>query len=327
MADLREYRRRRDPERTPEPVPAQDPPAEPGGDRFVIQEHHARRLHYDVRLERDGVLVSFAVPKNLPAQSGETRLAVHTEDHPLEYLTFHGEIPKGEYGAGSMTIWDSGRYETEKWNDNEIAVTLHGERTQGRFVFFCHGEGRDWMVRRRAAARPDAASPSPTGAVHAPVVTVEGRRLKLSNLDKVLYPVTGFTKGEMIDYYTRIAPVLLPYLADRPVTLRRYPDGVDGQSFFEKNVPSHAPDWVRTPEARKARRPSISPSWVTWPPSCGWPTWRSSSCTSRSGQWDPGVPSTRRTCWSSTSTRGHRPPSWNAPGSPSGSSRCWNTTG
>jgi DNA ligase D-like protein (predicted polymerase)/DNA ligase D-like protein (predicted 3'-phosphoesterase) len=248
MADLREYRRRRDPERTPEPVPAQDPPAEPGGDRFVIQEHHARRLHYDVRLERDGVLVSFAVPKNLPAQSGETRLAVHTEDHPLEYLTFHGEIPKGEYGAGSMTIWDSGRYETEKWNDNEIAVTLHGERTQGRFVFFCHGEGRDWMVRRRAAARPDAASPSPTGAVHAPVVTVEGRRLKLSNLDKVLYPVTGFTKGEMIDYYTRIAPVLLPYLADRPVTLRRYPDGVDGQSFFEKNVPSHAPDWVRTVE-------------------------------------------------------------------------------
>jgi DNA ligase D-like protein (predicted polymerase)/DNA ligase D-like protein (predicted 3'-phosphoesterase) len=248
MADLREYRRRRDPERTPEPVPAQDPPAEPGGDRFVIQEHHARRLHYDVRLERDGVLVSFAVPKNLPAQSGETRLAVHTEDHPLEYLTFHGEIPKGEYGAGSMTIWDSGRYETEKWTDDEIAVTLHGERTQGRFVFFCHGEGRDWMVRRRSAARPDAASPSPTGAVHAPVVTVEGRRLKLSNLNKVLYPVTGFTKGEVIDYYTRIAPVLLPYLADRPVTLRRYPDGVDGQSFFEKNVPRHAPDWVRTVE-------------------------------------------------------------------------------
>ncbi len=242
MGDLREYRRRRDPRRTPEPVPAEDPPARAGANRFVIQEHHARRLHYDVRLERDGVLVSFAVPKNLPTQPGEIRLAVHTEDHPLEYLTFHGEIPKGEYGAGTMTIWDSGRYETEKWTDDEVAVTLHGERTRGRFVFFSPGDGQDWMVRRRSDPRPEA------GGVHAPSVSVEGRRLKLSNLDKVFYPVTGFSKGEVIDYYTRIAPVLLPYLADRPVTLRRYPDGVDGQSFFEKNVPRHAPDWVRTVE-------------------------------------------------------------------------------
>jgi DNA ligase D-like protein (predicted polymerase)/DNA ligase D-like protein (predicted 3'-phosphoesterase) len=246
MADLREYRRKRDPRRTPEPIPTADPPAGADENRFVIQEHHARRLHYDVRLERDGVLVSFAVPKNLPTQPGEVRLAVHTEDHPLEYLTFHGEIPKGEYGAGSMTIWDSGHYETEKWTNDEVAVILHGQRTQGRFVFFSHGEGRDWMVRRRSG--PDASPPTPNGSVHAPTVTVEGRRLKLSNLDKVLYPATGFSKGEVIDYYTRIAPVLLPYLADRPVTLRRYPDGVNGQSFFEKNVPQHAPDWVRTVE-------------------------------------------------------------------------------
>jgi DNA ligase D-like protein (predicted polymerase) len=199
-----------------------------------------------VRLERDGVLVSFAVPKNLPTQPGEIRLAVHTEDHPLEYLTFYGEIPKGEYGAGSMTIWDSGHYETEKWTDNEIAVILHGEHTRRRFVFFSHGEGQNWMVRQRPD--PAAAQSAPVRPVHAPTVTVEGRQLKLSNLDKVLYPATGFSKGEVIDYYTRIAPVLLPYLADRPVTVRRYPDGVDGQSFFEKNAARHAPDWVRTVE-------------------------------------------------------------------------------
>ncbi len=226
MGDLREYRRRRDPRRTPEPVPAKDPPTGPGGDRFVIQEHHARRLHYDVRLERGGVLVCFAVPHNLPRQPGEVRLAVPTEDHPLEYLTFHGEIPKGEYGAGCLTIWDSGRYDTEQWTDDEIAVTLHGQRTRGRFVFFSPGKGQDWMVRRRSD--PDTTPPRPTGAVHAPMVTVEGRRLTLSNLDKVLYPATGFSKGEVIDYYTRIAPVLLPCLTDRPVTLRRYPDGVTG---------------------------------------------------------------------------------------------------
>ncbi|MFE2757001.1 non-homologous end-joining DNA ligase [Actinosynnema sp. NPDC059335] len=78
------------------------------------------------------------------------------------------------------------------------------------------------------------------------VVSVQGRRLKLTNLDKVLYPEVGFTKAEVIDYYTRIAPVLLPHLAGRPMTLRRYPNGVEGKSFFEKNAPSHAPEWVRT---------------------------------------------------------------------------------
>ncbi|KOX14207.1 ATP-dependent DNA ligase [Saccharothrix sp. NRRL B-16348] len=78
------------------------------------------------------------------------------------------------------------------------------------------------------------------------MVKVEGRRLKLTNLDKVLYPEVGFTKAEVIDYYTRIAPVLLPHVVGRPMTLRRYPNGVDGKSFFEKNAPSHAPEWVRT---------------------------------------------------------------------------------
>jgi len=105
---LDEYRHKRDPRRTPEPVPETDPVPGPG-DRFVIQEHHARRLHWDVRLERDGVLASWAVPKGLPTEPGTVRLAVRTEDHPLEYLEFSGEIPAGEYGGGKMTIWDSGR--------------------------------------------------------------------------------------------------------------------------------------------------------------------------------------------------------------------------
>src|SRR5881394_138659 len=130
MDSLDAYRGKRNRGRTPEPIP--DPPEpgapEPGtpeaggpapGDErdkvFVVQEHHARRLHWDFRLERDGVLVSWAVPKGVPDDPGVNHLAVHTEDHPLEYGSFEGEIPRGQYGAGSMTIWDSGRYETLKW--------------------------------------------------------------------------------------------------------------------------------------------------------------------------------------------------------------------
>ena len=83
----------------------------------MIQEHHARSLHWDLRLERDGVLVSWALPKGLPESPEENHLAVHTEDHPLEYATFEGDIPQGEYGGGRMTIWDTGHYDVEKWSD------------------------------------------------------------------------------------------------------------------------------------------------------------------------------------------------------------------
>jgi len=130
---------------------------------FVIQEHHARALHWDFRLERDGVLVSWAVPKGLPLDPGQNHLAVHTEDHPIEYSDFEGEIPAGEYGGGTVVLWDRGRYECEKWSDREVMVVLHGDRVQGRYVLFSTaarsvgrpagtGRGRggkdNWMVHR-----------------------------------------------------------------------------------------------------------------------------------------------------------------------------------
>ncbi len=128
---LTTYRSMRDPAKTPEPVPA-TPPSGGSGDTFVIQEHHARRLHYDFRLEHDGVLVSWAVPKGPPTDTGDNRLAVQTEDHPLEYATFAGSIPKGEYGGGDVAIWDSGTYELHKWRDGkEVIVTLHGQPNGG----------------------------------------------------------------------------------------------------------------------------------------------------------------------------------------------------
>ncbi|MEU8320226.1 DNA polymerase ligase N-terminal domain-containing protein [Nonomuraea sp. NPDC048881] len=171
MADkLERYRSKRDPSRTPEPVPA-TPPEDSGGAAFVIQEHHARSLHWDLRLERDGVLASWAVPKGLPADPGTNHLAVHTEDHPMEYLTFHGEIPKGEYGGGTMTVWDTGTYETEKWSEREVKFVLHGRRASGRFVLF-RTRGKNWMIHRMDAPVrdpfPDVAPMLPTERAQPP---------------------------------------------------------------------------------------------------------------------------------------------------------------
>ena len=123
---LDEYRDRRDFTTTPEPDGATPAPADQR--RFVIQEHHATALHWDLRLEHDGVLASWALPKGIPPDPRQNRLAVRTEDHPLEYLEFSGEIPRGEYGGGLMGIWDAGTFEEEKFRDDEVIVVLHGER-------------------------------------------------------------------------------------------------------------------------------------------------------------------------------------------------------
>src|SRR5438309_11956863 len=143
---LAEYEAKRDFKKTPEPG-ARVPKKAARAPRFVVQEHHARRLHWDVRLERDGVLVSWAVPKGVPDDPGVNHLAVHTEDHPLEYGSFEGEIPRGQYGAGSMTIWDSGRYETLKWTNREVKIRLHGQRVTGGYTLFQTG-GKQWMMHR-----------------------------------------------------------------------------------------------------------------------------------------------------------------------------------
>jgi bifunctional non-homologous end joining protein LigD len=154
MASLNDYRKKRNPARTSEPMPGEKG-RNCGGNSFVVQEHHASSLHWDFRLEHDGVLVSWAVPKGVPPDPKVNHLAVHVEDHPLEYGGFEGSIAEGEYGAGDVRIWDRGTYDVEKWSDREVKVVLHGERVQGRYVLFQTG-GKNWMIHRMdAAARPD----------------------------------------------------------------------------------------------------------------------------------------------------------------------------
>ncbi len=146
---LKPYRSKRDFAHTHEPS---------GGDvttdgepRFVVQEHHASRLHWDLRLEREGVLVSWAIPRGLPEAPKQNHFASATEDHPLEYLDFDGEIPKGEYGAGTVKIWDRGTYECLKWEPRKVEVALHGERLDARYALFATAEGekpKAWMIHR-----------------------------------------------------------------------------------------------------------------------------------------------------------------------------------
>jgi len=174
---LGRYRSMRDPRETPEPfagIPS-------GGNSFVIQEHHASRLHWDLRLEHEGVLASWALPKGIPEAGDKNHLAVQTEDHPMDYLTFHGTIPKGQYGAGEMTIWDTGTYQLHKWiNGKEVIVTLDGSEGGGlggrKKVALIHtgrGQGTDdggqWLIHlmdqekqggRRRHAAPAAQEPS-----------------------------------------------------------------------------------------------------------------------------------------------------------------------
>ena len=162
MADrLGKYRDKRDFETTPEPKG--EPGEEEGAARFVVQEHHARRLHWDLRLEHEGTLVSWALPRGVPDHPDENRLAVHTEDHPLEYLEFEGDIPKGEYGAGTMRIWDGGTFEAEKWRDGEVIAVFHGERMKGRYALFRTRED-DWMIHRMDPPDDPAYEPFPTAS-------------------------------------------------------------------------------------------------------------------------------------------------------------------
>jgi bifunctional non-homologous end joining protein LigD len=157
---LSSYRRKRDPARSPEPfAPAGTSRAQ--SPLFVVQRHAARSLHYDFRLERDGVLVSWAVPKGVPLEPGRQHLAVHVEDHPLEYASFEGEIPQGSYGAGSVEIWDRGTYDLlEEKDDGGLTVRLHGGRLDGTWALVpakLSGDPKNWLILRKRDGAPGSA--------------------------------------------------------------------------------------------------------------------------------------------------------------------------
>jgi len=321
------YRSKRDFTRTPEPAPAASvSPARrksrPAPPRFVVQRHRARRLHYDLRLEIDGVLVSWAVPKGPTLDPAVKRMAVHVEDHPIEYLDFEGVIPSGEYGGGDVIVWDYGTWAPHGTDDPAAAVAageLHadvsGSKLRGRLVLVRRGGSRtrgltrdlagdggseQWLLLHKDDAEavrgwdpedyplsvlsgrtneqvradperiwhselpPAQASvairpPMVAGPDEAELAALDGlgtggrwdvfgRALRLTNLDKELFPggpgEPAVTKRELIRYAAGIAPVILPYLAGRPLNMHRFPGGAAKPGFWHKQLPEYAPDWI-----------------------------------------------------------------------------------
>jgi len=146
---LEEYRRKRDFSNSPEPA---GEVKESGLQRFVVQKHRASHLHYDFRLELDGVLKSWAVPKEPPTESGVKRLAVQVEDHPVDYIDFHGVIPEG-YGAGTVEIWDCGTYILHNRQSDRLVFSLEGEKMRGQYALIKTGDGKNWLLLKAKAAQ------------------------------------------------------------------------------------------------------------------------------------------------------------------------------
>jgi bifunctional non-homologous end joining protein LigD len=277
LDELEEYGAKRDFTETPEPAPRQE--VAHRQPIFVIQKHDATRLHYDFRLEADGVLKSWAVTKEPSLDPSVKRLAIHVEDHPLSYASFAGTIPEGHYGAGEVDIWDSGTFENltpdssivDGLRAGKLSFVLNGKRLHGRFslVRMAHtgkpGKKEQWLLIKGRDEFAAAGSSSGDGGTRTPTST--GKRAEeaqathaaqatrsrtapaevaITHPDKVMVPEEGYTKQDIIDYYRAVAPLLLPFLANRPMTLERLPDGVGPGKphFWQKHTPPGYPEWI-----------------------------------------------------------------------------------
>jgi len=243
---------------------------------FVIQEHHASRLHWDFRLEADEVLKSWAVTKEPVPDTSIRRLAVEVEDHPLAYADFSGDIPEGEYGAGHVEIWDHGTYRNlmagkekpmtlaESIEAGHVEVELHGKKLRGGFALIRMkgNDGRNWLLvkmkddearhdsKAQEAAKkekPEHAKPTGRRRTQRQERPAPPEEIECSSTGKMMFPETGITKGDVLAYYGRIADRLIPHLRDRPMTLERLPDGLASAKsphFWQKDTPDYYPDWI-----------------------------------------------------------------------------------
>ena len=272
------YRKKRDFKKTKEPVGKKRNSTKQL--KFVIQQHAARAMHYDLRLEIENVLVSWAVPKGPSLSSAIKRLAIMTEDHPIEYGKFEGIIPKGSYGAGPVIVWDHGTYKNLRnismetaLKEGKIEVFLQGEKIKGAFALvrtdektvekskwllikmrdeyshvrknpvFSHPESvktgkkiTDWQKKIEELSKEKKRDDV--------VLKVGKHKVMITNPDKIIFPKIKLAKRDLVAYYQKIAPIMLPYLKGRPLTMYRFPDGIGKKMFYQKDVPDYFPDYV-----------------------------------------------------------------------------------
>ncbi len=331
---LEEYKKKRSFNKTPEPEGKKASTKD--ALKFVVQKHDASHLHYDFRLEMEGVLKSWAVPKGPSLDPEVKRLAMMVEDHPYDYRTFEGTIPKGNYGAGTVIVWDEGTYESAETDSIEkkdqeknllhqlhsgkIKFIMHGKKLKGEFalvkasnrgenswllmklkdkfastkditkqdksvqsdktieevektsdkVWHSNRSSTDKNSSKRATAKEENGDEKRVGKrktasakkikpikkkLNEPIipadkksgdVTIDDRVLKLTHLDKIFWPDERITKRDLLNYYYQITPYMLPYMKDRPQSLNRFPDGINGKNFFQKDVADKVVDWITT---------------------------------------------------------------------------------
>ncbi|MCE5317532.1 MAG: non-homologous end-joining DNA ligase [Parachlamydia sp.] len=303
---LKEYKKKRSFEKSPEPTGLSKTTGSSKTSSsliFVVQKHAASHLHYDFRLEVNGVLKSWAVPKGPSLNPKEKHLAMMVEDHPYDYHDFEGIIPEGNYGAGTVMVWDTGVYYPVDENyqiagdkaiakgieNGKIMFGLDGKKLRGLFTLVKlknaqkdkERKDNEWLLMKiaddfatdtdilnqdrsvltkrtmnqiaRQEPSKDKKKESPSHPQKNQIAKQEASKNKkkispsqpqLTNLDKVYWPKEGYTKGDLIDYYRHIAPLILPQLKDRPQSLHRYPNGIEAKDFFQKNIDDQMPDWV-----------------------------------------------------------------------------------
>lgn len=270
---LTTYRARRDVKKSGEP--AGDKKRSSKEPIFVIQKHSASHLHYDVRLEIDGVLKSWAVPKGPSTDTKVKRLAVPTDDHPMDYATFEGAIPEGHYGAGEVVIWDSGTYKNIKEKDGKfmpmkecykrgtVEVILEGKRLHGAFALIRMAGGQ-WLMIKMKADKDDLeheSKPISKKKVKAkasskqddsdPEIKIGEHIVTITHPNKMIFPQGKILKKEVIDYYQRIAPTMLPHMKNRPISMQRFVDGITGEGFYQKEAGAYFPDWIERVSIKK----------------------------------------------------------------------------
>jgi bifunctional non-homologous end joining protein LigD len=284
---LKAYRAKRDFTRTAEPAGKSGKSGKKLS--YFIQKHAARQLHYDFRLEWNGALMSWAVPKGPSEKPGDKRLAVHVEDHPIEYGTFEGTIPKGEYGGGTVLLWDRGTWEPhgdvdEAMKNGKLGFTLHGKRLKGNWALVRlrgrdkRDRGRDnWLLIKEKDA---AAKSGGKRAVERATTSVKSGRgmqeiagdmkiqrshrsgqsrddadeiegVRVTHPERALFPKEGVSKRDLANYYLKIADLMLPHVADRPLALVRCPRGSGQTCFFQKHASPGWPDLFKKVRIRE----------------------------------------------------------------------------